>query len=207
VSQGPPQRPAPQTTSRVVDEDWSRDDLSGRSAAHVEHVGLDLAETTSTGGLHFDACTFRDIGFNLAEHKAAAFVNCTFTGCSFFGAAFTECKFVGSVFHRCTFERMSVEGGDWSFVGLAAADLSSARFEGVRMREADLAGANLTGSALRRVDLSAAVLHNTTFDRCDLRGSDISAIDPWNAGLRGAKITWEQAVVLAAALGLDVRPE
>jgi uncharacterized protein YjbI with pentapeptide repeats len=197
----------PKTTSRVVDEDWSRDDLTGRAADHVEYVGLDLAETTSTGGVHFDECTFRDVGFHLAEHTAAAFSNCTFTGCNFFGATFAECKFVGSVFDRCTFDRMQVDGGDWSFVGLPGADLRSAQFEGVRMREADLTGVNLVGSRLRKTDLRAALLHNAKLDRCDLRGSDLSAVDPWNVSLRAAVITWEQAVVIAAGLGLDVQPE
>jgi fluoroquinolone resistance protein len=200
-------RAAPETTSRVVGADWSRDDLTGRVAEHVEYVGIDMAETTSASGVRFDECTFRDVGFNLAEHTAAAFSNCTFTGCTFFGATFTQCKFVGSMFDRCTFDRMKVDGGDWSFVGLPGADLRTTRFENVRMREVDLTGVNLIGAVLRKADLSAAMLHNAKLDKCDLRGSDVTAVDPWNVSLRAAVITWEQAVVIAASLGLDVRSE
>jgi uncharacterized protein YjbI with pentapeptide repeats len=43
--------------------------------------------------------------------------------------------------------------------------------------------------------------------RCDLRGSQLSSLDPVNADLRGAVITFEQAIVLAVGLGLEVRPE
>jgi fluoroquinolone resistance protein len=199
--------PTPETTTKVISEDWSRDDLAGRTAAQVEYVRVDLAETTSTGGLVFEGCVFRDAGFNLSEHTGAAFVNCTFTGCDFFGAKFNDCKFVGSTFDRCTFDQLTVDGGDWSFVGLPGADLHAAAFEGVRMRETDLTGVNAKGGVLRKCDLSASMLNRAQLDRCDLRGSDVSAIDPWNVSLRAAVITWEQAVVLAAAMGLDVRPD
>lgn len=200
-------RPAPETTTTITGEDWSCDDLTGRTSDHVAHLRVDLAETTSTGGLVFDECIFRDIGFELAAHTGAAFLNCTFTGCTFVNATFTDCKFVGSMFDRCTFDRMTVDAGDWSFTGLPGADLRTASFEGVRMREVDLTGADARGGVLRKNDLAAAMLHNAKLDRCDLRGSDVTAIDPWNVTLRAAVITWEQAVVLAAAMGLDVRPE
>ena len=41
--------------------------------------------------------------------------------------------------------------------------------------------------------------------RCDLRGSDLSSLDPLEVQLNGAIIDWNQAVVVAANLGLDVR--
>lgn len=201
-------RPVPETTSKVVGEDWSLDDLTGRTSANVEFVRLDLAETTASGGLTFDECVFRDVGFNLAKYEGAAFVNCTFVGCAFFGATFIDCKFLGSTFdHRCTFDQMTVERGDWSFVSLPRADLHNAGFDGVRMRETDLGAANLRGAVLRGCDLASANLSNVVLDKCDLRGSDLSAVDPSDAGLAGAIITWEQAAVLASAMGLDVRPD
>jgi fluoroquinolone resistance protein len=45
------------------------------------------------------------------------------------------------------------------------------------------------------------------FGGCDLRGSDLSAVDPESAELRGAIVNVDQALVIAAALGLDVRYE
>jgi uncharacterized protein YjbI with pentapeptide repeats len=90
----------------------------------------------------------------------AAFVNCTFIGCSFFDARFTDCKLVGSMFERCTFDALEVTGGNWSFVGLP--------------------GARCEGAVLRDLDLSGAWLH-------------------------GAIVTVDQAIVVAQALGLDVR--
>jgi fluoroquinolone resistance protein len=44
------------------------------------------------------------------------------------------------------------------------------------------------------------------FTRADLRGTDLSALDPATTEIRHAIITADQAVVVAMALGLDVRP-
>jgi fluoroquinolone resistance protein len=111
------------------------------------------------------------------------------------------------MFDRCTFNLLKVVGGDWSFVGLPGADLRTASFTGVRMREVDLVGARCEGSTLRDDDLSGSWFHRANLSRCDLRGSDVSAVDPLTVELGGAIITFDQAVVLATALGLDVRPE
>ena len=120
---------------------------------------------------------------------------------------FTDCKFVGSMFDRCSFDVIRVTGGNWSFVGLPGADLRQAIFQGVRMREADLTGARCQGASLRDVDLSGALLHSADFSGCDLRGSDLSALEPGTVELKGAIITLEQTIVVAEALGLDVRVE
>ena len=92
--------------------------------------------------------------------------------------------------------------GDWSLVGLPGADLRSATFTDVRMREADLTGARLDGATVRNVDLSGALLHAASFVEADLRGSDLSALDPRDAVLKDALIDVEQALVIATALGL-----
>jgi uncharacterized protein YjbI with pentapeptide repeats len=100
-----------------------------------------------------------------------------------------------------------VDGGDWSFVGLAGADLRSASFIDVRMREADLSGVLGTGMTLQRVDLAGTTFAKASLDQADLRGCDLSTLDPMTVSLRGTIIDWSQAIVLAAAYGLDVRPE
>ncbi|WP_375478836.1 pentapeptide repeat-containing protein [uncultured Jatrophihabitans sp.] len=194
-------------SDRVADEDWSLDDLSGRVHAGVEFIRVDMAESTSDGGLAFENCTFRQVAFDLAEHTSAAFVNCVFVGCRFVGTVLRDCKLVGSSFERCDLGRTTVTGGDWSFAMLRAADLRTARFSDVRMRECDLRGIDARGGFLRSCRTEAAQWHNAVLDRCDLRGSDLESIDPANVSLAGARITWEQAVVLAAAFGLDVVPD
>jgi fluoroquinolone resistance protein len=200
-------RPIPETVETLTGEDWYGEELSGRVAEQITYVDLDLTESRSTGGLAFTECVFRRAQFSQAVHTSAAFLNCTFLDCDFFGASFVECKFLGSMFSRCRFERMTVRGGDWSFVGLPGAKLGTACFEDLRIREADLTGARLVGGVLRRADLANALLGKAELDRCDLRGSDVTSVDPFSVSLTGAVVDWQQALVIAGALGLDVRPD
>jgi uncharacterized protein YjbI with pentapeptide repeats len=189
----------------VRTEEWDAGAAQETRHEWVEFIDLDLCETTLQG-VEFQHCTFRNVRFNCSAQTAVAYVNCTFTNCSFFDASFTQCKLVGSAFDRCTFDIMTVDGGDWSFVGLPRAALGTATFTGVRMREADLTGARCQGATFRDVDLSGAGLRGTDFTRADLRGSDLSALDPATTELRHAVITADQAVMVAVAFGLDVRP-
>jgi uncharacterized protein YjbI with pentapeptide repeats len=111
------------------------------------------------------------------------------------------------MFDRCTFEITKVVGGNWSLVGLPGADLRSASFKDVRMREVDLTAARCRESSFRDVDLAGALLHRADFSLCDLRGSDLSSLDPEETEIKGAIVSLDQAIVIAAALGLDIRAD
>jgi len=195
---------APLTTSTVRGEDWYARDLSGETFEQVAFVDVDMTEVQSTGAV-FDGCTFRNVKLNASVHTDTAFSNCTFNGVTFFDVRLERCKLIGSVFDRCSFEIMRVDGGNWSFVELPAADLRSATLRGVRLREADLTGAKLEGSTVRDCDLAAATLHRADLTGCDLRGSDLVGIDLSTVTLRGAVVNLPQAVVIVEAMGLDVR--
>ena len=192
--------------TRVVGEDWYGRDLTGAEYRRVGFVDVDLTEATGHGAV-FEDCTFAGVRFNASVHTEAAFVGCRFTRCSFFDARFERSKLVGSTFDGCEFDVLRVEGGNWSFVTLTSADLRSARITGTRMREADLGRANLAGATLRDCDLSGAFWEGADLSGADLRGSDLSSIDPLTVTLRGALVGIDQAVVVAEALGLDVRPD
>jgi len=196
-------QPAAATTSTVRADSWDSASIDRRSFESVLFVGIDLSDGEEHGAVFRD-CTFRGVRFHAATHRDAAFLNCTFVDCSFFDARFTGCKLVGSMFDRCRFGPTSVEGGDWSLVGLPGADLRQVAFRDLRMREADLTGARLDGTILREVDLAGAWLHNASFQGTDLRGSDLSALDPMHAEIGGAMIDVEQALVVATALGLRI---
>jgi fluoroquinolone resistance protein len=195
---------SPPTETEVANADWYGRDLSGCEHTRVAFVDVDLTESSGKGAV-FTECTFRSCRLSSAQFKDAAFLNCTFTSCVFFDASFVDCKLVGSTFYSCRFGPIVCEGGDWSFVGLAGADLRNARFTGVRMREADLSGAQCAGATLRELDLSGAAFHGADLERADVRGSDISSLDPAGTRLRGMVVDPDQTIVIADALGLDVR--
>ena len=75
------------------------------------------------------------------------------------------------------------------------------------LRGADLTGARCQGGVLTDCDLSGAWLLRADLSRRDLRGSDLSALEPENTVLRGAIVHPGQALVIATALGLDIRDE
>ena len=198
-----PSIPAPATTSVVDPLTWDARTVSGSRHDAVLFTDVDLSDFEDRGA-SFNACTFRGIRFNASAHIDAAFTNCTFVDCNFFDVHFTRCKLVGSTFARCAFDLLAVEGGDWSLVGLPGADLRKATFHGVRLREADLTGARFEGASVRDADLSAAWMHGASFHGTDLRGSDLSALDPRVCDVVDALIDVEQAMVIAAALGLRI---
>ena len=194
------------TGETIAGADWYGRRLLREQYRHTLFVDLDLTEADNVGTV-FEECTFRRARFNASTHRDAAFVNCTFVSCNFFDSRFTRCKVVGSMFDGCQFDHMQVVDGDWGFVGLPGADLRRASFLRTRLREADLTGANCQRGSIREADLSGAWLHSSDFTGCDLRGSDLSALEPEHVRLKGAIITIDQTIVVAEALGLEVRVE
>jgi uncharacterized protein YjbI with pentapeptide repeats len=199
-------RPGAPTETRIDRADWFEADLSGVTHERVLFQNLDMTDSTGTGARFVD-CTFRSAELDRCELEAASFENCTFIRCSLVAARFVGCKFVGSNFEAATAERMTVDGGDWSFVALSGADLRRARFTDVRMREADLTGAKLGQAVLSKCDLAGASWSRADLSGCDLRGSDIADLDPGNVQLHRAIIDWPQAVLIARSIGLDVRTD
>lgn len=196
--------------------DRARADWYARAAAGDEVTGLrivgetfdelDLTESR-TRGVVFDGCTFRRCRFNASVHVDGAFANCEFVGCRFFDAHFDGCKFTGATFSGCEFDLLAVDRGDWRFVSLVGADLTSARFTWVKFGEADLRRIRGTGLVLRDCDLALAELAEANLTRADLRGSDLISLDPRHTIIDKAIVTPQQALTLAINLGLDVRFE
>ena len=189
----------------VVDaEDWGGRRIEGETFTDVRFLEADLSEVVTVGAV-FDSCTFQGVRFNGSEHQASAFVNCRFVRCSFWDVSFKGCKLVGSTFDKCQLNLLKVEGGDWSFASLALADLTSARFEDVRLREADLSHVKGLGMTLVRVDLSGAILDGADLREADLRGSDLMSLDPTLTKVKDAIVSFDQAVNVARGFGFDVR--
>ena len=65
----------------------------------------------------------------------------------------------------------------------------------------------ITGEHWDGRQLGAIEHSRVAFIGADLRGSDLTGINPLTVSLRGAAITWDQAVQVAESLGLDVRPD
>jgi fluoroquinolone resistance protein len=185
-------------------DDWYAEDLADRRYLRCVFSHVDLTEATSRGAV-FEECSFHNVRLNASRHLDSAFLRCEFKRCNLFEAEFTGCKLVGSSFHQSQLRPLRIIGGDWSFVALPGADLRGIAVTGARMREADLTGANCADAVITDTDLSGAQLHGASFVKADLRGSDLSALDPTVTGVRDAIINAEQAIVIAQAIGLQIR--
>jgi len=196
---------APETTTTVTGASWEGEDISGQSHTRVAFVDLDMTEVTNTGAV-FTECIFRRAKFNCSVHTAAAFVNCTFT------AATSSTRAHGLQAHgehvRPLLLRHDQDRGRQLVVRRPARCRPSLR---VDERSAAARGGphrvRCQGASLRDVDMSGAALHGADFTDCDLRGSDVSALNPGDCTITGAIVTSNQAIVIAQALGLDVRAE
>jgi fluoroquinolone resistance protein len=185
-------------------DDWYGEELDERAYTRCSFAHIDLTESVSRGAV-FTECSFSNVKFNASRHVDSAFVRCVFKRCSLFEAELTGCKLVGSAFTESVLRPLRVSGGDWSFVTLEDADLRGVTVRGVRMRETDLTAANLEGAVLAGCDLSGAQLSGVRFTGCDLRGSDLTALDPRRVDVAGALIDADQAIVVAQALGFEIR--
>jgi len=196
----------PEARRTVTGEDWYGREVQGERFADTDFVAVDFGDLRSVGAV-FENCTFRRCRFNTSVHTDSAFTGCTFAYCTFFDARFVRCKLVGSTFTGCEFDLIQVEGGNWGFVSLPGADLASTVWRGVRLTEADLDRVRAVGAVLRDLDLTGASMAGIDLRDADLRGSALWSLDPADAQVGGAVVTPEQALVIAARLGLDVRTE
>ena len=76
----------PETDDTVGGEDWQGRELDGVRIVRTAFVDVDLTEAASRGAV-FDECTFSGCAFNCSTHVDSAFTNCTFNRCTFFEAS------------------------------------------------------------------------------------------------------------------------
>lgn len=119
-----------------------------------------------------------------------------FTGCRLLGTVVTDGDLEDIIFQRCTLD----------FCRIWTSRLASVRFEQCRLREASFDGANLSGARFADCDLTNADLRSVKLTRADLRGSTITGVQINPRNLTGTIIDPQQAVQLAALLGIVVRP-
>lgn len=184
--------------------DWyavrsEREDHSG-----ARFVDCDFTEMHSEGSI-FSGCVFRNVRFNVSAHVNSAFDNCRFEHCNFFDAVFEGCKFTGSVFTGSSLKPVRVEGGNWSFVSLAGADLQRSAFSQVNFTEADLSNTDLRHSELRDCRLVNVAWSGARLSRADLRGSALEGIEAEDFNVRGAVVDVAQALTIAEAHGAVIR--
>lgn len=121
-------------------EDRYGEEIGNRHFVRCSLRDVDWTEATSRGAT-FTECSFSGVRLNASRHVNSAFTRCVFTRCLLVDATFTGCKLVGSTFTECELRPLCVDGGEWSFVSLARADLRGSDLSALDPTAVDPTGA------------------------------------------------------------------
>jgi uncharacterized protein YjbI with pentapeptide repeats len=127
--------------------------------------------------------------------EKALFLRVEFLGCRMMGTQLLEARM-----QHVRFSRSNI-----TYARFWNARFEHTRFEQCELREASFEGANLSGVVFDRCDLREADLRGTTLHGTDLRGSQLDGLRVGVKDLEGAIIDAQQAVQLAALLGVIVK--
>ncbi|CAA9283987.1 MAG: hypothetical protein AVDCRST_MAG93-3392 [uncultured Chloroflexia bacterium] len=133
--------------------------------------------------------------FAEARWEKALFVRVELLGCRMLGTQLLEARMQHARFSR----------SNMTYARFWNAQFEHARFEQCELREASFEGANLSGVVFDRCDLREADLRGATLRGTDLRGSQLDGLRVGIKDLQGAIIDAQQAVQLAALLGVIVK--
>lgn len=151
-------------------------------------AGCNLANTD------FYQCTFTDCDFSGCNLSDSYWKNCTLTGCkgnraNFAGARFRETRILN---------------GSFCFTGFSKAVFEGCLLEHTLLKEAALPEVKLKKTRFRKLDLTRADFYHTPLKGMDLSDCDIPGlmVSETFAELKGAKVSYGQAMDLAALLGV-----
>ena len=156
------------------------DRVDGRPAAPTESTIRDWDDEDPSGQT-YRRVLFVDSDLTEVENRGGVFEECTFRGVRFNASTHTDAAFVNCTFVRCS--------------------LFDTTFTGCK-----LVGSFFDDCTYNLLKVSGGDWSFTGLPGADLRGSDLSTLDPRTVTLKDARIDVTQAMVVAAALGLDVRP-
>jgi uncharacterized protein YjbI with pentapeptide repeats len=169
---------------------------------HVEHVKFEASTATGTEFCETELKTARfcDVRFdrcNLtnAQWPSATLRRVEINVCGLTGLKVAESKLQDVVFKGCKAPLSSFR----------FAKLESVIFEGCNLTEADFYSAEFVNVVFLNCDLQLADFSRSKLKGVDLRGSNLDGIKAGPPELTGAIIEPGQAILLARAMGLDVR--
>lgn len=185
-----------------------------RSGAAFDGVraGQDLAVAEEVFDAVLSEAVFADVDFRGRRLLGLRATDVRFESCDLAGAVLDRARMTRVEFVGCRMTGTVFSGGQLQdvLIDSCIADLSTFRMvkaayltiRGTSLREADLYQAGLETSRIIDCDLAGADVSEATVPGLDLRGSRLAGlIRP--SGLRGARVTSDQLIDLAAALAVE----
>jgi uncharacterized protein YjbI with pentapeptide repeats len=186
---------------------WTDCEFAGRDFRDFNNADLSRLRTER---VVFSECDFSGVNLAESEHRASAFLSCTFQRTLLWhwgyrplaGDIFRQCSMLGSIFVQCRLRPLTFDEVDFSLAVLGGNDLRGVDMGGCRLRETSLVETDLRKAVLRGADLTGARTTGTRLDGADLRGAIIDASLWRTASLAGARVDVPQALAYALAHGL-----
>jgi len=113
----------------------------------------------------------------------------------------------GSVFNECTFRRARFNALVHNGTAFVNCTFVSCNFFDSRFTECKLVGSMFDGCQFDHIQVVDGDWSFAGLPGADLRRSDLSALEPEHVRLKGVIITIDKTIVMAEALGLEVRVE
>lgn len=194
----------------------SNEERIERDTAFEEETfeGLELAGA-KLSGKEFRRCVFRGGKLNQTTWNGTVLEDCIFDRCdlanmvpkgaSLRGVEFRDSKLIGVTWADLRSEPMfGFVECNMRYQVFAKLDIRLTKLDGCAIEEASFSEVNLTKAVFKNCSLA-----KTTIEKCVLTGADFSSstgvfFDPARNKSRGARISAETAVLIAAAMGLVV---
>jgi uncharacterized protein YjbI with pentapeptide repeats len=173
-------------------------------------MGGHQAKRLEFHGCKFERCRFAPADIKYLYFVDALFVSCDFSNMRFHGAGFQRARFVdcrctGADFSECVLSQVRFENCLMDYANLSMSKLTGVQFADCSCVQAAFDSLKLKDAALSGCRLNESEWLHTLLNGIDLRGNDLTAIRIDPADLRGAIISPEQALILAALLGVVIK--
>ena len=204
--------------------DWRSADLSGCRFVDCSFQAVAFRSTCLRDAV-FERCRFYEneqaCEFRYAELREAGFTGCDLTTANFEranlhgvelhrcqaqGASFVQADFTLSLSRTRNLVRFLAEGCNLAYSDFSQIHLPGGCFSDCRLVHASFNHADLSGAALTDCDLSNLEAQGLTLAGADLRGARFNNLDPRGIDLTGARVTAEQALLLIAAMDIEIDP-
>lgn len=158
---------------------------------HLEHVMMQRSrlERFECRNVRFEKCDFANLEWLGASFHRVVFSQCKLTGANFSDSFLQDCLFEDCHLELSAFSNVRFKSTAFTNCRLVDSDFLELDWQRLFVRNCDLTGSNWFHTKLNGLDFTS-----NTFERISLSQEQIS----------GLKVNQEQALVIAAGLGLII---
>lgn len=179
--------------------------------AHFQDQDLSYSnsENIALRGCQLDSITLFKARFDHFECSNAVFNNCDLSNLECFGASFHQvqfnnCKLTGTNFSESYLRDCIFEGCIGEFAAFSSTNLKVVRFSNCRLPKSEFFEAKWNHLLLQNCDLDDSNWFRTKLNGLDFRSNTFQKIALSEELLKGMIVNQEQAICIAAGLGLVI---